>query len=668
MSASESPEDSPAAASAAPTRVWINAVTIVLGATIAVISLGFAADLAVVRRLQITKEQMLPVVLAAAFTIVFLRVPAHSRGRPDDPPFYDIVLAAVAFAACMVFAFLYNDIVEEYFYHRPVAFAIGIVIIPMVIETLRRTTGYSLVVVLLLFFVYGLFGHLVPGDLQGREKTAFALIAYLTADHVALFGLPLVIVCYVVLLFLFMGRLLVDTGASEWFTDLSMALLGGTRGGSAKIAVFASGLFGSISGSAVSNVASTGVITIPLMKQGGYDAQTAGAIEAVASTGGQIMPPIMGAAAFLMAEFLNVDYTEIIVAAFIPALLYFFSVFVQADLEAARLGVTRIPAHLIPPLFRVLREGWFFSVPFVILVVALFSFNIPPETAALYAALSLPVVSLAFGYKGRRITARAFVTAIFETGRTSADLIVLGAMAGLVIGIIETTGLGHALTIVLVEVGQGNLMLLLVLTAAICIVLGMGMPTTAIYLLLALMVAPPLVKLGVEPMAAHMFVLYYGLMSFITPPLAVAAFTGAKLAGAPPMATALTACRIGWVAYVIPFAFVFSPNLIMRGEPVAIALTFLSAALGIWVASCGLLGYCMRRLTPARRFFFCVAGVMLLLPSDGLFAWGTEIRLIGAALAAVLIIQDVRGGRCRRNPSLPETQSDGQPMAERTKQ
>jgi TRAP transporter 4TM/12TM fusion protein len=611
-------------------------VTISLGVLIVAITVSFAADLTILRQLEIPKEQALPLVLGSTFLIIFLRLPGRRGAERRQIPWYDLILGSAGFIICLYFTFIYTIIIEDYFYYRDTAFIIGIIVIPLTVEALRRTAGWSLVAVLMVFLIYSVMGHLVPGDLQAQEKDPYKLIAYLAADNVALLGLPMNIVTYVVVLFVLMGQLLLRTGASEWFTDIATALFGRSRGGSAKIAVVASGLFGSISGSAVSNVASTGVITIPLMRNGGYSAQSAAAFEAVASTGGQIMPPIMGAAAFLMAELLEADYTDVILAAAIPAFLYYFAAFIQADLEAARLKIAPVPKEQIPRLLKVAKEGWFFLIPYAVLIIALFKYNVPPDGAALYASISLPIVSWIFGYKGRRISVRDLANAVADTGRNSVDIIIIGAMAGLAIAIIETTGLGYAMTIVLLKVGQDSLLLLLVLTAIISIILGMGMPTTAIYLLLALMIAPPMIKLGVNPFAAHLFVLYFGLMSMITPPVAIAAFTAAKLANSPPMATALTSCRLGWVAYVIPFVFVYEPSLIMQGSFIEIILCFSSALIGIWVVSAGMLGYVFSKIGPVIRVVCIISGLILILPVT-IIPYGAVIKVVAAGAVCIIL-------------------------------
>jgi TRAP transporter 4TM/12TM fusion protein len=391
-----------------------------------------------------------------------------------------------------------------------------------------------------------------------------------------------------------------------------------------------------ISGSAVSNVATTGVITIPLMKQSGYEPKVAGAIEAVSSTGGQIMPPIMGAAAFLMAELLQISYAEVVVAAIIPAVLYYVAVFIFADLEAARKNIAPLPADQIPLLSRAFMDGWFFLIPIGVLIYTLFWLNRTPEQSALWAAATVVIVNWIFGYKGRRLRPVDLFNAVRDTGLVVTDVIVVGAMAGIIIGIIDVTGLGFGLTFILVQFGQQSLAALLVLTAIVCIILGMGMPTTAIYLLVATLAAPPLIKLGIHPLAAHMFVFYFGLVSLITPPVAIAAFVAANLAGAQPMETAVQAVRLGWTALVVPFMFVLSPNLIMQGQPLNILLAVVTAFFGVWIASAGLLGYFFKPMRWPIRIAYIVAGIALLIPSQA-FEGAIVLDVAGFILAAVVI-------------------------------
>ncbi len=631
---------------------FVTVSTRVLGAAITLIALTWAIELWLTLGFQWFDEQALVACFGLTLAIVFIRFPfAGGRERPSVP-WYDVAFAVLGLGASAYLIWIYGDIELNPFAMRGQMFWISAILLPLMWEALRRTAGWSLTAVLSFFIAYAFVGHFAPGMLKGYEQDAYRLIAEIGVTNVALLGLPLKIIVLTVVLFIWMGQLLLHTGASEWFTDLAAAIMGRSRGGSAKIAVVASGLFGSISGSAVSNVASTGVITIPLMRQAGYDRKSAGAIEAVASTGGQIMPPIMGAAAFLMAELLELEYTEIILAALIPSVLYYLAVFVQVDLEAAKNDIAPLPKDRIPPFLRVLKEGWFFTLPYAVLVYALFSLNQPAQKAAFWAAVSVAVVSIVFGYKRRRIRLRQLWDSIADCGRASADIVVIGAMAGIIIAILDRTGLGQALTLILAAVGEDSLFLLLVLTAIVSILLGMGMPTSAIYLLLATMIAPSLIKLGIHPIAAHMFVLYFGLMSMITPPVAIAAFAAASLSGARPMETGATAVRLGWIAYVIPFVFVLSPALIGQGTAFEIVSAAATAMIGVWIASCGLIGFMFGRLSMVERLLTFAAGILLLLPAHAI-PYGLWLNVAGLALGALIVGKDYLA---RRRATLKATQ------------
>ncbi len=525
---------------------------------------------------------------------------------------------------------------EELFYRPVEGLLVSVPLLVLLVEGLRRAVGLPFTIVALIFMIYGLVGHLVPGELAGRYVRPADLATYLALDTNALFGIPLIIGSTIVAAFVLFGNLLAQSGGSRFFTDLSIALMGRRRGGSAKIAVVASSLFGTISGSAVSNVASTGVMTIPLMHQAHYSARAAAAIEAVASTGGQLMPPIMGAAAFLMAELLQIPYRDIVLAALIPALLYYVALFIQVDLEAARLDIPGVDRDEIPSLRKTLAGGWHYPLPFAVLIVALFEYNLPPQLAALYASLALTAGGLLFGYRGRRMTLGAALSTIRTTGFAVLDIIAIVGAAGIVIGVLNVTGLGGAVALLLVHLGAGSTVLLLVLAALISIILGMGMPTVGVYVLLAALVAPALVEVGIPPIAAHMFVLYFGMMSMITPPIALAAFTAASLAGSEPMRTGLTAMRFGWSAYIVPFIFAVSPALLMIGSPYTIAVTTVTAVAGVWFASAGIAGYFAGPLGPAGRIAFIICGIALLAPTT-LTGWMAYTYLGGGILAFALV-------------------------------
>ena len=614
-----------------PSSKMARALTPWLGAALAIIGIIWASGIVVDLGIALITEQVICGVLGLTFAIIFLNIRAGNQ-RLGHLPWYDALAALVGFILGWYLFFRYPLLLDQVAYLPVESSIVGFLLIVLTAEALRRTAGWGLLCVLFVFMAYGLLGHLVPGVLSGRSLELSKFFSYLGVDTNALLGTPLIIIFTVVVIFIFLGQVLLRSGGSEYFTDLAAALMGHSRGGSAKIAVVASGLFGSISGSAVSNVASTGVITIPLMRQGGYSRKVAGAIEAVASTGGQIMPPIMGAAAFLMAELADVLYQEVIIAALLPALLYYISVFLQADLEAGKIGIKPIPSDQIPSFKKVMKSGWYFLVPFIILLGALFWLNAAPETAALFGTVSICVLGSIFSYNEKRLTLSTMWLCLKKTGEISVDIIVIGAAAGLIIGVLEATGLSFGLTFMLVQVGEGNLFLLLGLTAVICIILGMGMPTTAIYFLLAVLATQPLIDLGVEPLSAHLFVLYFGLMSMISPPVALAAFTAAKLSETPPMATAWAACRFGWPAFIVPFLFVIAPNLIMVGSALDIALTFVTAVAGIWIASAGFTGYFLTRLNMTHRIIYIVGGFFLLLPTEA-FEGAVAVQVAGAILS-----------------------------------
>jgi TRAP transporter 4TM/12TM fusion protein len=509
----------------------------------------------------------------------------------------------------------------------------------MLLEALRRKAGMALVAVVLVFMVYALLADKVPGTLQGRASPIDELFGYLTIDSTAMLGLPIKIVVNIVVIYILFGLVLQATGGANWFTDLATALVGHRRGGAAKMAIVSSALFGSISGSAVANVASTGVITIPLMKRSGYGPRMAASFEAVASTGGQLMPPVMGAAAFLMAELLQVSYATIVVAAIIPSFLFFLAVLIQADLEAGVRKIPPVPDELIPRLRDVLREGWYFPAPFAVLIWMLFSLNREPAEAAFWAIITVIGFNLAFGYKGNRVRFSDLKSALTETGWGSVEIVLIGAIAGMVIGVLQVTGLGFGLTYLLVSIGKSSLIALLLASALVCILLGMGMPTTGIYLLVATLAAPPLLDLGVMPIAAHFFIFYFGMMSMISPPVAVAAFAASSIAGAGAMGTAITSVRVGWPAFLVPFLFVYSPSLLMQGDMATVLLVTFTAMLGIWLVSIGIVGYFRARIGLAERLWVIAAGLCVLIPAD-IGAYGWWIEGIGAVLAASWITRE----------------------------
>ena len=586
--------------------------------------------------LSLFTEQVLAAMLALALGLTFLTYPARSADGIEarKVPWYDFLAAGLGFAAAAYVAIRYPQIFDTLF-ERPLDATIaGAVLVVLLLEALRRTAGTFLAAVVLLFLIYALFGHLVPGELQGRRVALDRLLVYVSMDSNGMLGMPLRVSATVVVMFVLFGNLLIVAGGGDFFTDLAKATMGRFRGGSAKIAIIASSLFGSISGSAVANVASTGVVTIPLMKSSGYRGRVSAAIEAVASTGGQLMPPVMGAAAFLMAELLQVGYGTVIVAALIPAILYYISLFAQADLVAARENIAAMDRADIPPITRVLREGGYFIIPFAVLIGSLFMLGLPPVRAVFWSMASLIALGMAFSYAGQKLSFAAVRRAIAATGRTSANIILIGAAAGVIIGVLNITSLGFALTLSLVDFAGGQLVVLLIMAAVLSIVLGMGMPTIGVYILLATLLAPTLVELGVPEIAAHLFVLYFGMMSMITPPVAIAAFTASVIAKSPPVISSVKATQFGWAAYAIPFIFVFEPALLLNGSVLEILLAVARAGLGVWLISACFAGFLKTAIGPAKRALYAGVGLVLLLPSgilpgDGIAALATLLLGIG---------------------------------------
>jgi len=394
----------------------------------------------------------------------------------------------------------------------------------------------------------------------------------------------------------------------------------------------------------VANVASVGMITIPLMKRNGFPPQIAASIEAVGSTGGQLMPPVMGAAAFLIAEYLQVSYASVVWAAILPAFLYYAALFIQVDLEAAKLGIAGTPRSELPKALIVLREGWQFPIPFIILIGGLLWLNMAAEYAALFATVALLIFAMTVGYKGKKLTLSDALAAIVSTGISIIDLIVITAAAGLVIGVLNLTGLAFGLTDQLLAMSGGNVFGLLTISAVVAIILGMGMPTVGVYVIMATLAAPALIKFGLEPMQAHLFLMYFGMMSMVTPPVALAAFAAANIAQTDPWKTGWTAVRVGWSAYLIPFLFALSPALLLKGSADVVILSAVTALLGVMMGSVAVVGFLFAPIGGVMRIVYMAVGLALLIPADA-FEGAVPLNLAAILAAVALIAFDWRRGR-----------------------
>lgn len=616
-----------------------------LASLITIIALAWAMDLFQTFEIYLYPAQLVIVVLGFAIALAYIHLPARRHASRPVTPWYDWLAAFAGLLTAGIMSARYPVLVDLTVDAPREAVLIGITVILLTLDALRRATGLALPLIVIVFIIYAVAGHLIPGPFAAQRTNWDVAAGFLAFDANALPGGPLLIICNIVISFVFFGNLLRITGGAEFFSDLAQVAMGRYRGGPAKVAVAGSALFGSISGSAVANVAATGVVTIPMIRKSGYSAESAAAIEAVASTGGQLLPPVMGAAAFLMADFLRVTYAEVVLAALIPGILYYVSLFIRVDLLAGRDGYAGLdPADL--GNVRDLAGGWFFLLPFVALVIALFVFDVYPQTAAIVASIVLLAAAEIFSYKGMRPGPAQIAEAIRATGFVVFELVLICAGAGIVIGVLANSGLGFTFTNSLFLLGSGSPVLLLLIAAGVCIVLGMGLPTLGVYVLLASLVAPGLVEVGIAPVAAHLFVLYYGMMSMITPPVAVAAFTAAGMAGADPMRTAIKSVATGWLAYVIPFAFVFSPGLTMNGGARIISITVLTFVVGIFLVSIAMTGYFMRPVGPVARVLACCSGLLLWIPIN---AFASAAYIVAAAAATGILLLAIEMVMYRRS-------------------
>lgn len=583
-------------------------------------------------------EQYVGLFLALALCGTFLLVPEGGWGHHNRVPWYDL-LGAVAGLVVGLYVFIqYPKLVNSLGEIHLERVILGCITVILLLEACRRLVGWPLVIIGLFFVFYALFAYIFPGDFYGKGWPIPRLSTYLYLDANGIFGLALKIAAGIVLVFILFGETLYATGGAAFLSDFALSVMGRYRGGPAKIAIISSSLFGNISGSAVANVVVDGSFTIPMMRKAGYPAPVAAAIEAVASTGGQIMPPVMGAAAFLIAEYLQIPYAEVALAALVPAILYYVALYIEVDLLAARDGIRGLPREELPRLLPVMKRSAGFVGPLVVLIVYMFILNRRPEEAALMAVVAALITG--FLTPGVKLGPRELLNILSSTGRGLLEIAAVTGLAGVVIGVLQLTGLGFTLTFTLISVGESSAFLLLFLTAIVSIILGMGMPTTAVYILLAVLVAPGLSQLGIMPIAAHLFIFYFGMLSMVTPPVCLAAYAAASIGKTDPMRTGWESMRLCAIAYIVPFLFAFSPSLLMIGHWYAIVLTVVTALVGAMFFGAGLVGYLFRPIGPFRRFLFLVASIALLLPvaSRGEYLHTTLIiNGLGALLAIVLV-------------------------------
>ena len=595
------------------------------------------------------REQYLGLFLALALGAVFLGVKSHGDEHANRVPWYDWPLCLGGLTVGGYVVVLYPTIAYRLGVLTPDKVWFGALAILLVLEATRRLVGWVMVALGAAFILYAKFAYLMPGPLAAKGSTWERIAVYLYLDTNALFGLPLVVTASIVVAFIFFGQALYAVGGDKFLTDLASVAMGRYRGGSAKVAVVASTLFGTVSGNAVSNVVLDGPITIPMMTRAGYAPHMAAAIEAVASTGGQIMPPVMGVAAFLIAEFLAIPYSEVALAAVIPALLYYIALFVQVDLEAAKHGLLGLPREQLPRFRSVMARGWGFLLPLLVLVYTLMFAGWQAGKAAMAAVITTLLVG-SF-QSANRLNLRKLLTAIEETGRVLLDIVVITAVAGFVIGVLQLSGLGFRFSFLLVSMAGSNAFLLLTMTAIACIVLGMGMPTSVIYIMLAVLVGPALVQLGIAPLGAHLFLLYFGILSMITPPVGLATYAAAAIGRADYLKTGWAGMRLGIVAYVVPFVFAYHPALLLKGTAVDITLAVTTSVIGVVLLGVACAGFLFRSLGWATRGVAALAGLFLFPPPSG-GVW-VAANVVGLALGILLVLWGRNGARLSAAREIP---------------
>jgi TRAP transporter 4TM/12TM fusion protein len=594
-------------------------------------------------------EQLLAVCLGLSLALAFITDDSRPRNWTDW------AAAILSVLICGYIALRYEALTYEIAL-IPTEGVIGsAILIALVLEASRRVSGFGFVGIILAMAVYIYISPHFPGDFQTRPVGVTRLLVYLGLDVNGIIGSILGVAVLVVIPFTILGQLLARTGGAAFFADLAMSGFGRFRGGAAKISVVGSALFGMISGSAVSNVLAVGIVTIPAMVQSGFTRMRAAAIEAVGSTGGQLMPPVMGAAAFIMAEFLQVSYGTVCIAAAIPAFLYYACLFIHVDLESAKQKIGSADVSEAPPLSEVFRSGWHFLLPIAFLVAALIYpevFQLTPEKAAIYATGILLVLALIFGYRGKRISIGQMAKAVISTGRIALDIILIGAAAGIMVGIMSISGLAFGMTLQLLALSGENVFVLLLLIAVLAFLLGIGLPTVSVYILTATLLAPALIKLGVTPMAAHMFVMYNGMLSMITPPVAFAAYAAANIARVPGWNTGWMACLVGWSTFILPFLFVLTPSLLMDGPVLEILWNVIRVLFGLFVGTAAIVGFAVAPLAIFIRFLYGAASLLIVLPPAP-FETGNYINAAGILLGVALLAIDYLRVRASRKLAVP---------------
>lgn len=571
--------------------------------------------------------------LGFGLALVYLLYPTRKSWSRTKVHPLDVVLAILGAAAPAYILIEYQQLVLRSGLVTNVDLAVGLVGILLVVEATRRVVGLPMVTVVVLFLAYAFAGPYMPGVLAHRGLTVSQLVGHLYFTTEGIFGIPLGVSSTFIFLFILFGAYLESTGLGKFFIDLANSIAGWASGGPAKVAVLSSGLMGTVSGSSVANVVGTGSLTIPMMKKLGYHKNFAGAVEAAASTGGQLMPPVMGAAAFLMAEFVGVPYIDIVKAAVIPALLYFTGVWLGVHFEAKRSNLKGLPREQLPKMGQLLMERGHLAIPLVVIVYLLVTGYTPMRAALVAIVLSILCSALR---KSTRMKPIEIVRGLDKGARNVLSVLVACASAGIVIGVVTKTGVGLKLASGLLTLSGGLLLPTMFFTMITAIVLGMGVPTTANYVITSTIAAPAIIQMGVPVLAAHMFVFYFGIIADVTPPVALAAFAGAGIAGGNALRTGVNAAKLAIAAFIIPYMFVLSPVILMIDATIpGLVMTTLTAIIGMVALSSALIGYLADNCRIYERIILAAGGLLLIDP-------GAVTDLTGIALFAIVLVLQLK--------------------------
>lgn len=561
--------------------------------------------------------------LAFGFSLIYLLYPGRKNWSREAMHPLDVIFAVLSVSSALYIVVFYNELVLRAGMNTEFDFSIAFIGTLLLFEAARRVVGWPMLTVALFFMFYAFAGPYMPGILAHRGVGMQEMFDHLFFTTEGIFGTPLGVSSTFIYLFILFGSYLEATGLGKLFIDLANAVAGWAAGGPAKVAVLSSGLMGTVSGSSVANVAGTGAFTIPMMKKLGYRPAFAGAVEAAASTGGQLMPPVMGAAAFLMAEFVGVPYIEVVKAAVIPALLYYIGVWLGVHYEAKKYGLKGTPRDQLPKFGKLFMEKGHLILPLAIIVYLLVS-GYTPMRAALWAiALTLICSCLR---KSTRITFKDVVRGLIEGSKGVLGVLIACATAGVIIGVVTKTGVGLKLATALLDLAGGNLLPAMFFTMITSLLLGMGVPTTANYVITSTIAAPALVQMGVPVLAGHMFAFYFGIVADVTPPVALAAYAGAGISGADPMKTGVAAAKLAIAAFIVPYIFVLSPELLMiDATPFTITFACTTAIIGMWGVSIAMIGFCQSKLNALQRLLFFIGGLNMIIPGAVTDAIGVVI-------------------------------------------